>query len=260
MKNLFYLLPFVLLLWSCSDDDNDTKDVDYTVIANLQETYNNPATYDLQLITGENWFFEDKLYSIIITHVEKEGNTLTVHLGNLEYLKNGHLVNTSSCFFPGYATAKPITLPKDVTRIVLKRKQKENIYNINIINELINVVPETTSFSQFAYNLYMPRPENIICVSLIKDENLTNKLVERLKQSVNVQEYNYDASIIPLWGIMNSQYMRILKYEHENDYEKIIASFTEFAKENESLIVGKSPIYLYDWKDRDFSTYQALRD
>lgn len=243
MKKLFYFL-FVtsFFITSCSDDkDFFTRDVEYSVHARVLEI-RNPTLQNMIYVSvsGGDWHIKGYDYKPKLTQIISEG-TLFINCGELEYTKYDERLawdyaatRTSVAPEGCYAMIPQIDFPSDISKIVISRKDAEDIYNIDRSGDQLTIIPQKKSFSEFNAYKYLTRPENSFSVYFPNDNELHDEFFQFISTSIPVTAYEYDSTIEPLWYMMASYYNTksvIYQYQNEDDNKKIIRLFDEFCDE-----------------------------
>lgn len=243
MKKLFYSLFLCLFfIVSCSDDDKEffTRDADYDIRMQVME-YNYPNLQNMiYVIVGGNWHVEGYYYEPQIAYNISQG-TLHISCGKLEYTKRPEGITNCGFTMP----APQVHLPANVSKIVVTRKEVEDVYLVEQVDNMITLTPQQTSFSEFEFLKYQSRPENTFVARFSEGIELHDQFFEFMTAAVSLTRYNYDSTIEPLWYVMKgyNNPMPLYRYENKDDYEKIIELFNIFCDEH-----SKTYAYLESWK------------
>lgn len=257
MKKLFYFLlltPF--LLSACSDDDDKdyfTKDVDYTISAQIIEPYQRPQPKIYVYLNGSAWYIEG--YSCVPKKTAMtNGNTMEIYFGELEYNKVDYLFdNLASSSYYDYQVYDAIELPDYISKIILARKGKQDIYNVERSDGIITITTQQKSFSEFTSDKYLTRASNTFGVRFPYTSGLADQFYNYVNASVPITLYEYDTKIPATWYMMGGNTeSRIYRYGEDVETKTLIRLFEDFCDEIKKE-KGTFNAYFEDWKGRIFN-------
>lgn len=247
MKKLFYFLFLTPFLFSaCSDDEEDyfTRDVEYSVGIQVVESYNQSATpqgFIYVHLSSNNWYIENYDCTPKISY-RIDQSTLHIYLGELEYQKRTggypeYYVDTRTSVAPEYLWVyyPQIPFPSEISKIIVSRKEKQDIYHVEVSNDQLTIAPQQASFSHFDIIKYLKRPQNTFGVTFPYSHpvSLYDGFFELVSATVPITIYEYDSSLQPIWYLMRapSDIYRVFSYENEEDYKTIMKIFSDYCIE-----------------------------